>query len=273
MLNKIKAVCLILFSFFFIFFISNKIKANPIQEKEDKIKVIHTLVALCDNKYQRIVPVPEKIGNGEDLVNNLYWGAAFGVKSYFKKLSQWKLLAEIKDPKLGILERIIFRNEGENVYLVADAYKGQEIKQCIVDFLEYSSGNKKDIVSVRVHNNKINLPIGGNADLITYTGHNGLMDFKIDNYPKKIDENKRDVVILACASRNYFQDPILKSGANPILWTTGFMAPESYVLEAAINSWISNEGLMQIRLRAATAYNKYQKCGIKGALNLFSSSW
>ena len=33
-------------------------------------KTIHVFVALCDNKYQGIVPVPPKIGNGQDLNNN-----------------------------------------------------------------------------------------------------------------------------------------------------------------------------------------------------------
>ncbi|MBS1655648.1 MAG: hypothetical protein JSU05_12430, partial [Bacteroidetes bacterium] len=41
------------------------------------IKTIHVFVALCDNKYQGIVPVPAKIGNGQDPANNLYWGCSF----------------------------------------------------------------------------------------------------------------------------------------------------------------------------------------------------
>ena len=46
-------------------------------------KVIHVLVALCDNKYQGIVPVPPKIGNGQDVNNNLYWGCSMGVRTIF----------------------------------------------------------------------------------------------------------------------------------------------------------------------------------------------
>lgn len=37
--------------------------------------VIYTIVALCDNKHQGIVPVSPKLGNGNDFSNNLYWGA------------------------------------------------------------------------------------------------------------------------------------------------------------------------------------------------------
>jgi hypothetical protein len=47
-------------------------------------RVIHVLVALCDNIHQGIVPVPEKIGNGQDPRNNLYWGCEFGVKTFLK---------------------------------------------------------------------------------------------------------------------------------------------------------------------------------------------
>src|SRR5664279_5259712 len=55
-------------------------------------KTIHVLVALCDNKYQGIVPVPLKIGNGQDPDNNLYWGCAFGIRSFFKNSKNWTLL-------------------------------------------------------------------------------------------------------------------------------------------------------------------------------------
>ena len=51
---------------------------NVIGVKTDlKLKTIHVFVALCDNKYQGIVPVPESIGNGQNARTNLYWGAAY----------------------------------------------------------------------------------------------------------------------------------------------------------------------------------------------------
>ena len=63
-------------------------------------RIIHVFVALCDNKYQGIVPVPEKIGNGQDPKNNLYWGCGYGAKSFFIKHStDWTLLKTQKDPK------------------------------------------------------------------------------------------------------------------------------------------------------------------------------
>jgi len=80
-------------------------------------------------------------------------------------------------------------------------------------------------------------------------------------------------MILACASKNYFSDAIKKTGANPLLWTTGLMCPEAYTLAAAIDSWLKNEPGEKIREKAAQTYNQYQKCGIKGARNLFASGY
>jgi hypothetical protein len=37
-----------------------------------------------------IAAVPKLIGNGDDPYNNLYWGAQYGVKTYFKKSSDWR---------------------------------------------------------------------------------------------------------------------------------------------------------------------------------------
>ena len=98
------------------------------------IKTIHVFVALCDNKYQGIVPVPPKIGNGQDPDNNLYWGGDFGVRTYFKKSKEWKLIKKEKVNNF-ILERLIFKNSFSNCYLVADAYDGKYIKQTTIDFL------------------------------------------------------------------------------------------------------------------------------------------
>src|ERR1700751_6185185 len=48
-----------------------------------QVRVVHVYVALADNRHQGIVPVPAKLGNGEDPARNLYWGAAYGLKTFF----------------------------------------------------------------------------------------------------------------------------------------------------------------------------------------------
>jgi hypothetical protein len=233
-------------------------------------RVIHVVVALCDNTYQGIVPVSPALGNGDDPPRNLYWGAAYGVKSFFRKAQDWSLVADMENPRDRVLERVVFKHKTKDVYLVADAYRGRNIKQGTFDFLSFAAGNDSETIEVR---GGTSLYAGGSADLIAYVGHDGLMDFSLDQFPQKSDDRNRSAIILACISKSYFREPIKRTGAKPLLWTTGLMAPESYILKAAIDGWILNESDEKIRERAAGAYNKYQKCGPKAALNLFSTGW
>src|SRR6266700_3699413 len=83
-------------------------------------RVVHVFVALADNQNQGIVPVPAALGNGLDANRNLYWGSAGGVKTYFRRAAEWKLLTSGQGPKAEILERCVFKHRTENVYLVAD---------------------------------------------------------------------------------------------------------------------------------------------------------
>ena len=227
-------------------------------------RTIHVLVALCDNVNQGIVPVPKKIGNGQDPANNLYWGCGFGVKTFIKKQPEWKLIKQINNPTGQIYERLIFRHKDSSVFLVADAYNGAMIKQAVTDLLDYTAGKNKIIIKV----DSLKINAGGNSDLICYVGHDGLMDFSLENYPSQSDKKLREVVILACASRNYFYNHIKKTGAYPLVWTTNLMCPEAYTLDAIIDSWILHETPSKTRERAAQVYNQYQKCGMKGARNL-----
>ena len=49
------------------------------------------------------------------------------------------------------------------------------------------------------------------------------------------------------------------------------MAPEAYILESALEGWIVQEHEKDIHLRAAQAYNTYQKCGLNAAKRLFTT--
>lgn len=231
-------------------------------------KTIHIYVALCDNVNQGIVPVPEKIGNGQDPINNLYWGCAYGIKTFFKKSTEWTLLKTQKIDNL-ILERLVFKHTTKNFYLVADAYNGKYIKTCTQDFLSSCAGQKKDTL----HINGTSIGIHGNGPLLSYIGHDGLMDFQLENSFKTTDNQTRNCIVLACFSKNYFAPYIKTTKTNPIVWTTGLMCPEAYTLHDAITGYIQNESNEAIRTRAALAYAKYQKCSEKAARNLLVTGW
>ena len=236
-------------------------------------RTVHVFVALADNQHQGIVPVPARLGNGLDATHNLYWGAAAGVKTFFARSPDWTLLMCRERPKAEVLERCVFKHRKADVYMVADAYRGDEIRQAILDFFDAASGGSPEPITVSVASAAVSLSVRGGAQLVAYVGHDGLMEFQLSMVPRKRNEIHHDAIILACASKQFFSSPLRASGAYPLLWNTGLMAPEAYTLESALDAWINHESNDQVRERAAMIYDKYQKCGLRGARRLFATGW
>jgi hypothetical protein len=248
--------------------IEAKLKIVKVTTFDSGINTIHVFVALCDNKYQGIIPVPASIGNGRDFNNNLYWGCSGGVRSYFKNSNDWVLLKRYFVDSIR-LERIVFKNKSENYYIVADAYDGKYIKKCIIDFLSSVSGQQKDTIQL---NGKV-LGINGNSKALAYIGHDGLMEFGLNEKFVNKDGKTRDVFILSCVSKRFFAQYLIYTKANPVIWSTGLMAPEAYTLHDALEGYVKNESPESIRTRAARAYAKYQKCSEKAAKNLLVTGY
>lgn len=246
---------------------------TPILPSQTARRTVHVFVSLADNENQGIVPVPARLGNGFDPVHNLYWGAAAGVKTFFARSPNWMLLHCSPQPNPHVLERCVFKHRTAEVFLVADAYRGNEIRQAILDFFDAAAGGTPETITVQSDSHEVSVSARRGANVVAYVGHDGLMDFQLSVVLRKRDENHRDAIILACASKQYFAEALKASGAYPLLWTTNLMAPEAYTLEAALEGWINHENNEQIRERAAAAYDKYQKCGLRGAHRLFSTGW
>jgi hypothetical protein len=240
---------------------------------QQRPRVVHVFVALADNAHQGIVPVPAALGNGDDPGRNLYWGAAYGVRTYFRKSVEWKEIAVLQNPSTRALERSVFYNASHSVYLVADAYKGREIKEAIGDFFQAAAGLNKEKTTRVKGPNGAEFEISLQPDLAVHVGHDGLMDFAMESKFEGQTGNQRQAIILACASKAYFGPDLKPTGARPILWTTGLMAPEAYTLKDALDGWMVGETAEQIRERAARAYAKYQKISLNAALRPFSSGW
>jgi hypothetical protein len=212
-------------------------------------KQVRVFVSLCDNKTQGIMPVGEKIGNGDDPESNLYWGCTDGFGSFFRNSSRWKVTASDKDVSAEILRRLTLRHTKADIDLVADVYRGSEMKQCIKDFEEAACSNK--------------------FDLVAFIGHNGLMDFNLE-VPKKSEGNDTEVVILCCVSERYFGDRLRALGCRPILMTQQLMYPGSFILHSAIEKWNDGGSLPDLRTAAAVSYAKNQKISVKASTGVFA---
>src|SRR5215472_2966913 len=167
------------------------------------LRTIHVFVALADNEHQGIVPVAAKLGNGEDAEHNLYWGSAYGVKTFFSRSPDWERVTCGLKPKAQVLERCVFKYRAADVYLVADAYRGMEIKQAILDFLDSAAGDGAEVLNLSSAPDSLKLPIRGAANVVAYAGHDGLMDFQLSRAPHQRNAPHRDAIVLACASKQF----------------------------------------------------------------------
>jgi len=220
-------------------------------------KAVAVFVALCDNAHQGIVKVPAALGNGQDPANNLYWGAMYGVKTFFTKSPHWAPVpCSARFEHQAVLETCGFesRGPGSTVYVMFYAYDGARMKEALTDFFEAAAGKNGDLV-----------------DLVCFVGHNGLMDMQLESYPSPMGERHPAAVVLACKSRFHFLEPLRKAGAQPLVTTTGFMAPEAYTLDAIIRSWAAGDPAETVCRNAAAAYAEYQKCSVRAAKRLFAA--
>ena len=110
------------------------------------------------------------------------------------------------------------------------------------------------------------------AHLVAFVGHNGLMDFVAPALRRPSpNAQPRAAIVLACASHHYFTRLLRRADAHPLLLTTGLMAPEAYTLDAALKAWFTTGSPQHVRRKAAAAYHRYQRCGTRAALRLFTT--
>jgi hypothetical protein len=214
-------------------------------------RTIGVFVALADNKSQGIVPVPAKIGNGEDPENNLYWGNSEGLKGYFDHSHRWKLIARSDSAKGDILRTRTYRRAGRGAVLIASAYRGSAIKRCLADYE----------TAVQT----------GAYDLVVFIGHNGLMDFNLPQSAKSRRQAKRpDCVVLCCKSESYFKTRLMDAGGRPVLLTTQLMYPGAFILGAVSETWLAGANLTALRESAGAAYSANQKISRRSGVGVFA---
>jgi hypothetical protein len=238
--------------------------------------VAHVVVALCDNLHQGIVPVPKAIGNGQDPRLNLYWGAGYGVRSYFSRQAGYSLRQLTFSGR--VLDRIVLTKDLQDsgrpfkLVVIAEAWDGSAIAGAIDRFLRLAAGYDPETIAAPVAAGGSVVAAGGDAAIVAFVGHNGLMDFSVASYPRaRPGAPPRSSIVLACASKPYFTELLRTGGSHPLLLTTGLMAPEAYSLEEALRTFAAGGSPQDVRRAAAAIYDRVQHCGLSGALRLFAS--
>jgi len=234
--------------------------------------VAHVVVALCDNENQGIVRVPEHLGNGQDPHANLYWGAAYGVRTYFTRSAAWRLAAQPQAPTADVLEKVVMHSprtagRASDYFVVAEAWDGRKMADAVARFLRLAAG--RDAEEITLPSGAV-VTAGGAAHLVVFVGHNGLMDAPAETVPDGARRAApRASAVLACASRSYFLNHLERGESYPLLLTTGLMAPEAYTLDAMVREWFAQADPASTCLAAARAYDRFQHCGVAAAKRLF----
>lgn len=237
-----------------------------------EVQVVHVYVALCDNASQGIIPVPAKIGDGDKPDANLYWGCSDGLKSCFRASKAWKSLPAVASPRTEVLERVVFRHTSrKDVYLVADAWRGREIKPCLQAFVD-AAGGKGGAESIQVKGPDgadVTLPLGTKARWLAYIGHNGLMEFEV-TWPEAPAgagaRTARRAFVLCCIGQRYFP----KLGIPVALTTTQLMYPGAFILRDALEVVFDGKSGAEVKAAAARAYAGNQKISVKAAAGVFA---
>lgn len=211
---------------------------------------VHVFVALADNEHQGIAKVPAKIGDGDDADANLYWGCTDGLNSVFGRSKVWRLEKTELKPTSEILERRTYRHVTRDCLLVAEAWRGRCIQECLGAF--FASVREKK------------------ATLSAFIGHNGLMEV-----PGKVpliaeDAPVSDALVLCCVSRLFFEPHLKALRARPVLMTEQLMYPGAFLLRDALEVWLRGGSRTEVRLAAARAYAVNQRISVKAASSVFS---
>jgi hypothetical protein len=238
-----------------IFFINFLLCTCSITFAAKPLAHLHVVVALVDNASQGIVPVPAKIGNGDDAFNNLYWGAGFGVKTFLSRAQGWKKLGCEKDISSVILERCRFAYL-DSLVVTAEAWRGRHIDQAMLAFMQVAAKP----------------PAPQAREMVMFVGHDGLMDAVHAKLPQSFAKHVshgKQAAVLACYSDRFFRHHLEAAGAQPSVTTYSLMAPEGYVVEAIARSFAGGGDPVAQRRAAGLAYAAYQRITPRAGLGVF----
>lgn len=257
--------------------------SNPLIENRDSILVllenkianhepliVHAFVALYGynkEKYDGMAIWED----GMDPNTNLYWGSGYGFRTYFKRYDNWELVHQEQNISDTVLERLIFKKTFSNnaeVYLIADAYIGYEMKTCLKNYFDALTEQNLDSITL----NGITIAANGNANLIVFNGHNGLMDNWVEpNYQKC--SRLKETAVIACYSGLYFTPYLVNCYTYPLMITKELIPAEAYILSSIIEAWAllktENEIIDSVLEKYCSIHN-YRKDQIK---YMFKSGW
>jgi len=225
-----------------------------------------------------------KLGDGDNPDTNLYWSTTPGFGVWFdRKGSGWKRLPRTKTDAVDkdVLELRVYKRtlttssawrklgapKTMDVVLVIHGWRGSQIDRALAAYAADVSGQGTRTITLA---DKSTIDAGGAARIVSFVGHNRLMDLDAYKWPEPAKETKGTIAI-ACHTSSYMKRDVTAPTRVPLLMTNDFLFSNAAPLEAAVLAFARGGGYSKIRVDAATAYAGVQKKEVKRVMGAFTN--
>jgi hypothetical protein len=227
-------------------------------------------VPLCDRSL--IDCGNAKLGDGDNLATNLYWSTAPGFGVWFSRGgSGWRrVLRQTATGDADVLQVDVYRRTVQapaswrklgaparfELDVVIRAWRGKAIDRALAAYAEDLSGGPSRPL---VLGDGTKLAAGGAAQLVSWVGHNRLMDSSEAYAWPASGEDVKGTLFIACHTARYIEDTVVGPTRVPLLATRDFLFSNAAPFEAALLAFVSGAGYARMRQVAVAAYAAVQK--------------
>lgn len=244
--------------------------------------VVDVHVPLCETDI--LACGNAKLGDGDTPDTNLYWATTPGFGRWFdRRGGGWKrALRTTKDTgdkdilELRVYRRTLaapasWRKRGAprrfDVIVVIRAWRGSQIDRALAAYAADVSGQGTRTVTL---DDDTEIAAGGAARIVSFVGHNRLMDVASYTWPAPGSEAKGTIAI-ACHTSAYMKREVSAATRVPLLMIDDYLFSNAAPLEAAVLAFAAGGGYARIRRDAATAYAAVQKREVKRVMGAFTN--
>ena len=226
-------------------------------------------VPLCDSSL--IDCGNAKLGDGDSLATNLYWATTPGFGVWFARAGGgWKrVLRQQPTGDADILQVDVYRRTLATpaawrkrgaparfeLDVVIHAWRGKAIDRALAAYAAEVSGGGARTLKL---DDGTTLEAGGAAQLVSWVGHNRLMDLDRYTWPAHGKDTK-GTIFIACHTARYIEDTVVGPTRVPLLATRDFLFSNAAPFEAALLAFASGASYARLREVATTAYADVQK--------------
>ncbi len=227
-------------------------------------------VPLCDSSL--IDCGNARLGDGDNLATNLYWATTPGFGVWFTRAgSGWKRvlrqqatgdadLLQIDVYRRTIATPASWRKLGAPAQFELDvvirAWRGKAIDRALAAYAADLSGGRPRPLTL---DDGTKLQAGGAAQLVSWVGHNRLMDSSDAYAWPSSGKDVQGTLFIACHTARYIEDTVVGPTRVPLLATRDFLFSNAAPFEAALLAFTSGAGYARMREVAVTAYAAVQK--------------